>query len=80
MFKSLLSKYMRLQLHRGVPPLFTTLKFLYKDSEKRQAVGEVVFGLIDSLEKHSKFDPKGNEGNCDVVVKTIKITDCDDLF
>ena len=34
LFKSLVGKYIKKALHKGVPPLFVDLRPLYKDPEK----------------------------------------------
>ena len=50
---------MRLQLQRGVPPLFTTLKPLYKDHERVRVIGQVVEEFLSSLNRQSKFSDEG---------------------
>ena len=58
-FEILVSSYMRVQLQRGMPPLFTTLKSLYRDPEKVRIIDDVTTRFIDSLQKHKKFDENG---------------------
>jgi len=58
-FEILVNSYMRIQLHRGMPPLFTTLKSLYRDPEKIHIIADVTTRFIDSLQCHRKFDEKG---------------------
>nr|CAB3264173.1 N-alpha-acetyltransferase 16, NatA auxiliary subunit-like [Phallusia mammillata] len=54
-FKQLVDKLMRHQLKRGVPPLYTSLKPLYKDPAKVKVIEGLMEGYIENLEKSSKF-------------------------
>ncbi|OWF46600.1 N-alpha-acetyltransferase 15, NatA auxiliary subunit-like [Mizuhopecten yessoensis] len=55
-FISLLDTYLRKAFHKGVPPLFVTLKSLYTDPNKVKVVEEIVLGYMESLKKVEKFD------------------------
>ncbi|VVT43984.1 uncharacterized protein SAPINGB_P000244 [Magnusiomyces paraingens] len=44
-FKSVLTKYLREKILRGVPSTFVLVKALYHDSEKKQIIEEVIFAL-----------------------------------
>ena len=60
LFRQLIIGYMRVQLHRGVPPLFTTLKPLYQREEKIEIIDNIVVEFIKNLEEHNKFHESGN--------------------
>jgi hypothetical protein len=49
-FKKLASAYLGAGLERGVPSLFSDLKALYSDSEKRRAIGEIAQEFLSNLE------------------------------
>uniref|UniRef100_H2Y7M2 N-alpha-acetyltransferase 15, NatA auxiliary subunit n=1 Tax=Ciona savignyi TaxID=51511 RepID=H2Y7M2_CIOSA len=55
MFLTRVDMIMREQLKRGVPPLFISLKPLYKDPVKVGVIGGLVQRYIACLEEHSKF-------------------------
>ncbi|XP_002131267.2 N-alpha-acetyltransferase 15, NatA auxiliary subunit-like [Ciona intestinalis] len=61
MFQERIDKIMREQLKRGVPPLFVSLKPLYKEQEKVKCIGEIAEQFIRSLEANSKFSPDDEE-------------------
>jgi len=50
---------MRTQLKRGVPPLFVTLKPLYKDPDKVARIESVAESFVENLERSSKFSDSG---------------------
>ena len=57
LFKQALDKYMQRALHKGVPPLFKKLKYLFNDASKLKIAQDLVLGYADNLEKTSYFDP-----------------------
>lgn len=61
LFRQMVDKQMRSQLRRGVPPLYVSLKPLYKDPKKVEAIGDIVRGYLSSLEECQKFDPSDEE-------------------
>ncbi|CAK8697492.1 unnamed protein product [Clavelina lepadiformis] len=60
-FQNLIDKFMRSQLKRGVPPLFTSLKPLYSDPEKVRFITATVESYISSLESCEKFSEADEE-------------------
>jgi len=56
-FLSILRPYMESTLAKGVPPLFTDLRPLYKDSSKAKIIGNLVEDMVTNLERVSKFSP-----------------------
>jgi tetratricopeptide (TPR) repeat protein len=54
-FKSAIEKYMQRAFHKGVPPLFKELKFLYKDENKLQTIEEVVLEYVKNLTDFKQF-------------------------
>ena len=54
-FLSLLRPYMESTFAKGVPPLFTDLRTLYKDQNKAKIIENLVENMVAQLEKHSKF-------------------------
>ena len=50
-----LRPYMENTFAKGVPPLFTDLRPLYKDSDKAQAIERLVLNMVTQLEAHSTF-------------------------
>ena len=55
----MVDEQMRSQLRRGVPPLYVSLKPLYKDAEKVKVIEQLVTGYLKSLEECQKFAPFG---------------------
>jgi len=54
-FLGLLRPYMETTFAKGVPPLFTDLRTLYKDQNKANMIENLVENMVAQLEKHSKF-------------------------
>ncbi|CAB3378713.1 Hypothetical predicted protein [Cloeon dipterum] len=54
-FKTLVDKYLRRGLHKGVPPLFVDLRSLYKDPEKVNIIHNLILQYIDSLKTCGNF-------------------------
>jgi peptide alpha-N-acetyltransferase len=63
-FLSLLRPYMESTFVKGVPPLFTDLRTLYKDQNKAKQIENLVENMVAQLEKHSKFSPGNNLTQC----------------
>ncbi|KAK3576854.1 hypothetical protein CHS0354_012909 [Potamilus streckersoni] len=62
LFKRLLDKYLRSSFHKGVPPLFVTLKSVYKDPWKVQVVEDLVLKYAENLKECEHFD-RSDEGD-----------------
>ncbi|XP_064608201.1 N-alpha-acetyltransferase 15, NatA auxiliary subunit-like [Liolophura sinensis] len=58
-FRRLVDKYLQRALHKGVPPLFVTLRPLYKDPEKITVIEELVLGYLECLKEKERFDCSG---------------------
>uniref|UniRef100_A0A8D1KI93 N-alpha-acetyltransferase 16, NatA auxiliary subunit n=1 Tax=Sus scrofa TaxID=9823 RepID=A0A8D1KI93_PIG len=56
-FRELMDKFLRVNFSKGCPPLFTTLKSLYYDSEKISIIQELVTNYEASLKKCDLFSP-----------------------
>lgn len=54
-FKGLMDTYFRRAFHKGVPPLFVTVKKLYSDPWKQRTVEDLVLGYAENLKTHEKF-------------------------
>ena len=48
-FKSMLDKYMRKALRKGIPPLFVDLVPLYEDKSKANIIEELCQGKLSKL-------------------------------
>ncbi|XP_067848581.1 N-alpha-acetyltransferase 16, NatA auxiliary subunit-like isoform X2 [Heptranchias perlo] len=59
-FRELVDKFLRINLSKGCPPLFTTLKSLYSDSEKVSIIQELAKGYEASLKSCQLFGPNEN--------------------
>jgi len=55
-FKSMLDKYMRKALRKGIPPLFVDLRPLYDSDSKAIIIEELCQGYMDNLKTHNSFD------------------------
>ncbi|XP_048773371.1 N-alpha-acetyltransferase 15, NatA auxiliary subunit-like isoform X2 [Ostrea edulis] len=55
-FRGLADTYLRRAFHKGVPPLFITMKRLYKDSKKIEIVEDLVLGYVNCLKEFGKFE------------------------
>ena len=55
MFKTYADEFMRVSLHKGVPPLFTCLKQFYKDPQKVKLFEDIALGYVDSLKSNGYF-------------------------
>lgn len=51
LFKQKLYQYARQQLIKGVPPLITELKEMYKDEDKTQIIEEMLLSHLKSMEE-----------------------------
>ncbi|XP_048826423.1 N-alpha-acetyltransferase 15, NatA auxiliary subunit a [Brienomyrus brachyistius] len=62
-FRECLDRYLRLNFSKGCPPVFTTLKSLYKDKDKVSIIEELVVGYETSLNSCRMFsqDDDGKE-------------------
>lgn len=56
LFRKLADKYLRNGFHKGVPPLFITLKSVYHDTAKIATIQELCLGYADSLRDHDLFN------------------------
>uniref|UniRef100_A0A671VCR2 N-alpha-acetyltransferase 15, NatA auxiliary subunit a n=1 Tax=Sparus aurata TaxID=8175 RepID=A0A671VCR2_SPAAU len=54
-FRECLDSYLRINLSKGCPPVFTTLKSLYTDKEKVTIIEELVVGYESSLKSCRMF-------------------------
>lgn len=61
-FKSLVDKYMRKGLIKGVPPLFVDLRSLYSDNQKVELIENLMLQYADALKKVGKFDVDVSNG------------------
>lgn len=63
LFKRLVDKFLRNGFHKGVPPLFITLKSVYKDPAKIAIVQDLCLGYVESLRENELFNPA--DENCE---------------
>ncbi|KAF4011896.1 hypothetical protein G4228_003976 [Cervus hanglu yarkandensis] len=56
-FKECLDKFLRMNFSKGCPPVFNTLRSLYKDKEKVAIIEELVVGYETSLKSCRLFNP-----------------------
>lgn len=54
-FRSLVDKYMRRSLSKGVPPLFVDLRSLYSDKSKVEIIESLLLQYVEALKKVGKF-------------------------
>ncbi|XP_003703292.1 N-alpha-acetyltransferase 15/16 isoform X2 [Megachile rotundata] len=54
-FKSLVDRYLRRGLHKGVPPLFVNLRSLYSDQQKVDIIQSLVLEYKEALKAHGHF-------------------------
>ncbi|EFA02495.1 N-alpha-acetyltransferase 16, NatA auxiliary subunit isoform X2 [Tribolium castaneum] len=54
-FKTLVDKYMRRSLSKGVPPLFVDLRSLYTDKSKVEIIENLMLQYVDALKKVGKY-------------------------
>ncbi|XP_076767135.1 N-alpha-acetyltransferase 15/16 isoform X2 [Xylocopa sonorina] len=54
-FKSLVDRYLRRGLHKGVPPLFVNLRSLYNDQQKVDTIQSLVLEYKEALKAHGHF-------------------------
>ncbi|KAL8189827.1 UNVERIFIED_CONTAM: N-alpha-acetyltransferase 16, NatA auxiliary subunit, partial [Gekko kuhli] len=59
-FRELMDKWLRVNFSKGCPPLFTTLKSLYYNTEKVSTIQELVTGYEASLKTCDLFSPYEN--------------------
>uniref|UniRef100_A0ABM5FZM3 N-alpha-acetyltransferase 16, NatA auxiliary subunit isoform X2 n=1 Tax=Pogona vitticeps TaxID=103695 RepID=A0ABM5FZM3_9SAUR len=59
-FRELMDKFLRVHFSKGCPPLFTTLKSLYYNTEKVSTIQELVTGYEMSLKTCDLFSPYEN--------------------
>ncbi|XP_023931654.1 N-alpha-acetyltransferase 15, NatA auxiliary subunit-like [Lingula anatina] len=57
-FRKRADVFLRNGLHKGVPPLFTSLRPVYKDPEKVKIIEELVLGYEQSLQETEYFSPE----------------------
>ena len=58
-FKECLDRFLRMNFSKGCPPVFNTLRSLYRDKEKVAIVEELVVGYETSLKSCRLFNPNG---------------------
>ncbi|NWQ66757.1 NAA16 acetyltransferase, partial [Neopipo cinnamomea] len=63
-FKECLDKFLRMNFSKGCPPVFNTLRSLYKDKEKVAIIEELVIGYETSLRSCRLFNPNGECQDC----------------
>ncbi|XP_026553841.1 N-alpha-acetyltransferase 15, NatA auxiliary subunit isoform X3 [Pseudonaja textilis] len=56
-FRECLDKFLRMNFSKGCPPVFNTLRSLYKDKEKVAIIEELVVGYETSLKSYRLFNP-----------------------
>nr|XP_058145434.1 N-alpha-acetyltransferase 15, NatA auxiliary subunit isoform X1 [Dasypus novemcinctus] len=56
-FKECLDKFLRMNFSKGCPPVFNTLRSLYRDKEKVAIIEELVVGYETSLKSCRLFNP-----------------------
>lgn len=54
-FRTLVDKYLRHALHKGVPPLFVDMRSLYSDPEKAKIVESLVLRYVECLKTVERF-------------------------
>lgn len=62
-FKTLVDKYMRKGLIKGVPPLFVDLRSLYSNPQKVETIEKLMLQYVDALKKVGKFDTAVSNGS-----------------
>lgn len=60
-FSELVDDYLRNALIKGVPPLFTNLRPLYKEKAKVLVIENLLLGYAASLLEHNKFNTKDED-------------------
>ncbi|XP_076665580.1 N-alpha-acetyltransferase 15/16 isoform X2 [Andrena cerasifolii] len=60
-FKSLVDRYLRRGLHKGVPPLFVNLRSLYSDQPKVDIIQSLVLQYKEALKVHGHFSDQETE-------------------
>ncbi|KAL4230867.1 N-alpha-acetyltransferase 15 [Mactra antiquata] len=63
LFRCLVDKYLRNGFHKGVPPLFITLKTVYQDKSKIAVIQELCLGYVESLRDNALFNAA--DENCE---------------
>ncbi|CAH1159834.1 unnamed protein product [Phaedon cochleariae] len=62
-FRSLVDKYMRKALSKGVPPLFVDLRSLYSDRSKTETIEGLLLQYVEALKKIGKYsEGEANNG------------------
>ncbi|XP_032687524.1 N-alpha-acetyltransferase 15, NatA auxiliary subunit [Odontomachus brunneus] len=54
-FKTLVDRYLRRGLHKGVPPLFVNLRSLYTDKQKVEIISSLLVQYKEALKLHGHF-------------------------
>lgn len=55
-FKTLITRYLKEKLTKGIPSLFSDLEPLYRDTEKSQIISSIIDEFITNLRAENKFD------------------------
>lgn len=55
LFRSTIDKYLTHALHKGIPPLFKTLRSLYSDPDKVVILEEMILNYVEALKSHELF-------------------------
>ncbi|XP_031636595.1 N-alpha-acetyltransferase 15, NatA auxiliary subunit [Contarinia nasturtii] len=63
LFRELIDDFLRRGLRKGVPPLFVSLRSMYKDEEKVKIITQVVLDYYVNLKESNHFSKKDRESN-----------------
>ena len=70
MFKGLADKLLRIQLMKGVPPLFVNMRSLYNDPEKVKILEDLIVGYAECLKANKTF---AKDGKCNANACIVKM-------
>lgn len=59
--EALLDPYLRAALQKGVPPLFTDIRGLYKYTEKVKIIEKLMIGYLKNLHETGYLSEKGRD-------------------
>lgn len=60
-FHELIDTYLRQNIRKGVPPLFVSLRSLYKDTEKVAAIAQLVESYVENLKLNGYFSAEDSK-------------------
>lgn len=61
--KEMIDTYLRQSLRKGIPPLFVSMRSLYKDQSKVSIIAQLMESYVVNLKQHGQFDEKNINDN-----------------